>query len=146
MAATSGPTHAADLLFDPAEMAASREQLRIENGEVRASSVIIDQLEASFSDGEEAYGFDVQGWTGGDINRFWWKSEGEGEFDGGLEEAELQALYSRAIRPFFDFKPECARLIAPTEATGLIWSSVSRGWHPIGSKSMQPPSCPPRAS
>ncbi|MFT4953658.1 MAG: copper resistance protein B [Brevundimonas sp.] len=104
LAATSGPTHAADLLFDPAEMAASREQLRIENGEVRASSVIIDQLEASSSDGEEAYGFDVQGWTGGDINRFWWKSEGEGEFDGGLEEAELQALYSRAIRPFFDFQ------------------------------------------
>ena len=102
--ATSGPAHAADRLFDPAEMAASREQLRVENGAVRASSVIIDQLEASFSDGEEAYGFDVQGWTGGDINRFWWKSEGEGEFDGGLEEAELQALYSRAIRPFFDFQ------------------------------------------
>ncbi|MBU2125586.1 MAG: copper resistance protein B [Alphaproteobacteria bacterium] len=102
--ATSGPAHAADRLFDPAEMAASREQLRVENGAIRASSVIIDQLEASFSDGEEAYGFDVQGWTGGDINRFWWKSEGEGEFDGGLEEAELQALYSRAIRPFFDFQ------------------------------------------
>ena len=41
-------------------------------------------------------------WSGGDINRFWWKSEGEGDFDDGLEEAELQALYGRAITPFWD--------------------------------------------
>ena len=102
--ATRGPAHAADLLFDPAEMAAAREQLRIENGDVRTTAVVIDQLEASFADGDEAYAWDAQGWTGGDINRFWWKSEGEGAFDGEIEEAEIQALYSRAFRPFFDFQ------------------------------------------
>ncbi len=102
--ATSGPAHAADALFDPAEMAAAREQLRVENGDVRTTAVIIDQLEASFGDGEEGYALDAQGWTGGDINRFWWKSEVEGDFDGEVEEAEIQALYSRAFRPFFDFQ------------------------------------------
>ncbi|WP_291840642.1 copper resistance protein B [Brevundimonas sp.] len=102
--ATSGPTHAADQLFDPAEMAAARAQLRIEHGDARTTAVVIDQLEATFGDDEEGYAWDAQGWAGGDINRFWWKSEGEGAFDGEVEEAEIQALYSRAFRPFFDFQ------------------------------------------
>lgn len=102
--AARGPAHAADLLFDPAEMAAARELLRVENGDVRGAAVIIDQLEATAADGEEGYAWDVQGWSGGDINRFWWKSEGEGVFGEDVEEAEIQALYSRAIRPFFDLQ------------------------------------------
>jgi len=101
-AASSGPAHAADLLFDPTEMAAARAQLLVENGDIHTTAIIIDQLEGTVSDGEEGYAWDAQGWTGGDINRFWWKSEGEGEFGGKVEEAEVQALYSRAIRPFFD--------------------------------------------
>lgn len=100
--AARGPSHAADLLFDPVEMAAAREQLRVENGDVRTTAVIIDQLEATAAGGEEGYAWDAQGWSGGDINRFWWKSEGEGAFGDEVEEAEIQALYSRAIRPFFD--------------------------------------------
>lgn len=120
-AATMGPVHAADGLFDPAEMAASREQLRIEHGDVRTSAVIIDQAEATFSDGEEAYAWDVQGWTGGDINRFWWKSEGEGAFGDGVEEAEIQALYSRAIRPFFDFQTGLRQTYRPEgDRTDLV--------------------------
>ena len=120
-AATTGPVHAADGLFDPAEMAASREQLRVEHGDVRTSAVIIDQAEATFSDGEEAYAWDVQGWTGGDINRFWWKSEGEGAFGDGVEEAEIQALYSRAIRPFFDFQTGLRQTYRPEgDRTDLV--------------------------
>jgi copper resistance protein B len=120
-AATMGPVHAADGLFDPAEMAASREQLRIEHGDVRTSAVIIDQAEATFSDGEEAYAWDVQGWTGGDMNRFWWKSEGEGAFGDGVEEAEIQALYSRAIRPFFDFQTGLRQTYRPEgDRTDLV--------------------------
>ena len=101
-AARSGPTHAADLVFGAEAMAASRETLVHENGDVRTTAVIIDRLEAGFGDSEDTYLWDVQGWTGGDINRFWWKSEGEGDFAGGLEEAEIQALYSRAVTPFWD--------------------------------------------
>ena len=119
--ATSGPAHAADTLFDPAEMAAAREQLRVENGDVRTTAVIIDQLEATFADGEEAYAWDAQGWTGGDINRFWWKSEGEGAFDGEVEEAEIQALYSRAFRPFFDFQTGLRQTYRPEgDRTDLV--------------------------
>ena len=101
-AARAAPAHAADLLFDPAVMAASRKQLLAENGDVRTTAVLIDTLEAGFGDGEEGYSWNAQGWSGGDINRFWWKTEGEGALDGKLHEAEVQALYSRAVAPFWD--------------------------------------------
>jgi len=119
--AATGPANAADLLFDPAEMAAARAQLRVEHGNVRTTAVIIDQLEATFAEGEEAYAWDAQGWTGGDINRFWWKSEGEGAFDGEVEEAEIQALYSRAFRPFFDFQTGLRQTYRPEgDRTDLV--------------------------
>ncbi|WP_426026067.1 copper resistance protein B [Brevundimonas sp. TSRC1-1] len=103
-AALSSPIHAADLVFGADAMAAARQTLVRENGDVRTTAVIIDRLEAGFGDDGESYLWDVQGWTGGDINRFWWKSEGEGDFGGGLEQAELQALYSRAVTPFWDLQ------------------------------------------
>jgi copper resistance protein B len=96
-AALSGPAHAADAIWGADRMAGARDVLRRENGDVRATAVIVDRLEVGFDDGEEGWTWDVAGWTGGDINRFWWKSEGEGDFDG-----EVQALYSRAISPFWD--------------------------------------------
>lgn len=101
-AALGGPAHAADLVFGPDAMAAARQILVRENGDVRATAVIIDRLEAGFGDDAESYLWDVQGWSGGDINRFWWKSEAEGEFGGDLEAVEVQALYSRAVTPFWD--------------------------------------------
>ena len=103
-AALSGPAHAADLVFGAKAMAAARETLVRENGDVRTTAVIIDRLEAGFGDDGESYLWDVQGWSGGDINRFWWKSEGEGDFGGELGQAEVQALYSRAISPFWDMQ------------------------------------------
>jgi copper resistance protein B len=132
--ASSGPTHAADLLFDPAEMAAAREQLRVENGDIRTTAVIIDRLEANFVDGEQGYTWDAQGWIGGDINRFWWKSEGEGAFGDGVEDAEVQALYSRAFRPFWDvqtglrqtYRPEGDRtdLVVGIQGLAPYWFEV----------------------
>lgn len=101
-AARAAPAHAADLLYDPAVMAAARKQLLVENGDVRTTAVLIDTLEAGFGDGRETYSWNAQGFAGGDINRFWWKSEGEGEVGGKLHNAEVQALYSRAVAPFWD--------------------------------------------
>jgi copper resistance protein B len=132
--ASSGPAHAADLLFDPAEMAAAREQLRVENGDIRTTAFVIDRLEASFADGEEGYTWDAQGWTGGDIHRFWWKSEGEGTFGDGVDDAEVQALYSRAVRPFWDvqaglrqtYRPEGDRtdLVVGVQGLAPYWFEV----------------------
>jgi copper resistance protein B len=111
VAALSGPVHAADLYFDPAAMAAARDAMRAENGEVRTTAVVIDRLEAGFAHGDATYLWDAQGWTGGDVDRFWWKSEGEGGSD--LEEAEVQALYSRAILPFWDLQAGVRQTVRP---------------------------------
>jgi len=135
-AARAAPAHAADLLFDPAVMAAARKQLLAENGDVRTTAVLIDTLEASFGDGEEGYSWSAQGWTGGDINRFWWKTEGEGAFDGKLHEAEVQALYSRAVAPFWDvqagvrqdFRPDgddTTHLTLGVQGVAPYWFEVS---------------------
>jgi len=119
-AALTGPAHAADLYFDPTAMAAARDAMLAENGDVRTTGVVIDRLEAGFGEGNATYLWDAQGWTGGDINRFWWKSEGEGGSK--LEEAEVQALYSRAIRPFWDLQAGVRQTIRPDlkDTTDLV--------------------------
>jgi copper resistance protein B len=100
----AGQANAADLYFDPAAMARAREQMLIDNGGTKTSAVFIERLEAAFADESETYAWRAQGWYGGDINRLWWKSEGEGVFEDQLEHAELQLLYSRAITPYFDLQ------------------------------------------
>lgn len=66
--------------------------------------VLFDQLEYRFAgrNRPDELGWDVQGWVGGDYNRFWWKNEGESSFDGAAEgESETDLLYSRLISPFW---------------------------------------------
>lgn len=133
-AAGDGSANAADLYFDRAVMAGAREQLRVENGEVITHAIILDRLEATSGNGAEGYAWDAQGWYGGDINRFWWKSEGEGAFDGDLEHAELQLLYSRAVTPYFDlqggvrqtYRPEGDRtdLVLGVQGLAPYWFEV----------------------
>lgn len=121
-AALSGPSHAADAIFGADAMAASRRTLLAENGDVRTTAAIIDRLESGFSNDGETYLWDIQGWSGGDLNRFWWKSEGEGEFGDGVEAAELQALYSRAVAPFWDLQVGVRQDFRPDgeDATHLV--------------------------
>lgn len=69
------------------------------------SFVLIDQLEIRTVDGPTTLNWDAVGWVGGDIRRFWFKTEG----DVGLSadtggEAEIQALYGQLIAPFWDFQ------------------------------------------
>lgn len=120
-AASAGPAHAADLYFDPQQMAAAREQLLAAHGDIRTGVVIIDRLEATFGQGADAYVWDAQGWYGGDIHRFWWKSEGEGAIDGELETGEVEALYSRAFTPYFDFQAGVRQRYTPeADRTDLV--------------------------
>jgi copper resistance protein B len=120
-AANAGPAHAADLYFDSEQMAAARAQLLAENGDIRTSVVILDRLEATFGEGADAYVWDAQGWYGGDIHRFWWKSEGEGAFNGETETAEIEALYSRAFTPYFDFQAGVRQRYTPeADRTDLV--------------------------
>ncbi|KWV91900.1 copper resistance protein B [Erythrobacter sp. YT30] len=104
--AFDGPRHAADAIWGADAMATSRTQLARENGGMRTGMVMVERLEARLptAGGEDGYLWDAQAFYGGDINRFVLKTEGEGEFGNELEDAEIQALYSRAIGPFFDLQ------------------------------------------
>ena len=102
--AFAGPEYAADEVFDLAVMQAAREDLRFEHGDIRTWWLIAERVEAAVDEESDDYLWDVQGWYGGDINKIWFKSEGEGAFGERVEGAEVQALWSRAVTPWFDFQ------------------------------------------
>lgn len=112
-AALSGPAHAADLVYSPSDMAQAREGLRVEQGDIRAYRVLLDRLETRFQKGGNAYRWDAQAWYGGDIDKLWFKSEGNGAYRGKLEDAELQALWSRTITPWTDLQMGVRQDFAP---------------------------------
>jgi copper resistance protein B len=126
--------HAADALYDPAVMARARAAMTKENGGMTFSQLMIDRLEYSVHKGANGYRWEGEGWVGGDINRLAIKSEGESEAGGPLESAELQALYSRAIDPWWnivagvrqDFRPQPQRTYATVGIEGLApyWFEV----------------------
>lgn len=103
-AAFSGPTHAADTLFAAADMARARETVRSEHGDLRSWLLMADQLESHLRDKADAYVWNMQGWYGSDINKLWIKSAGDGDAGESPEHAELQALWSHAIAPWWDFQ------------------------------------------
>lgn len=96
--------HAAERFYDPAQMAAARAQLAREHGGGRAWKVMLSTAEVAPQAGDDAYAWEGEAWYGGDLNRLVLKSEGEGVFGGDLHGAEVQALYSRAIGPYFDLQ------------------------------------------
>jgi copper resistance protein B len=102
--ASSGPENAADIYFGHAAMEQARRELGRTHGNLPAYRVLIDRLEAHTGDGTDRYLFDAQAWYGGDIDKLWLKAEGEGAFGDAFEGAELQALWSHAIGPWFDLQ------------------------------------------
>lgn len=102
--APAAPTdHAAERFYSAEDMEAARAQLRSEHGGAIVSSVMVDRAELQFSDGASVFHWEGESWIGGDINRFVFKTEGEANEDD-VESAEVQALYSRAIGPYFDLQ------------------------------------------
>lgn len=96
--------NAAERFYAPEVMAASRAQLRREHGGGRYSQVMARFAEYQVRNGDDGYRWDIEAWYGGDINRFVLKAEGEGGLKEGIDEAEVQTLYSRAVGPYFDLQ------------------------------------------
>jgi copper resistance protein B len=66
--------------------------------------LMADRLETAFADEADTYLWDVQAWYGGDGDRWWLKTEGEGETGQSPESAEVQLLFSRMFAPFWDWQ------------------------------------------
>lgn len=105
--------HAADALFDPAVMARSRTALKRENGAFRGSMILFDLAEYLARRGGDGYRWESDAWFGGDIDRLQIKTEGEGSFGKSIDDFEVQALYSRAISPFWNAHVGIRHDIAP---------------------------------
>lgn len=94
---------AAARFYDPAAMAAADRQMRREHGGMHFGQVMFDLAEVQIRDGRDGLRWDGEGWFGGDRDRLVVKSEGDGRIDR-IDRAEVQALYSRAIGPYFDLQ------------------------------------------
>jgi copper resistance protein B len=115
-------------------MAQAREEIREEHGDIETHKVLIDQAEVKLRNGRDGYAWDAQALYGGDIDKIWFKTEGEGEFREGVEKAEVQALWSHAIDPWFDlqlgvrhdFRPDPQRthLVAGIQGLAPYWFEV----------------------
>lgn len=103
-AALSGPEDAADAYWGQSPMDRGRNFLREEHGGMPASKFLVDRAETRFHDGSDGYLLDFQAWYGGDSDKLWLKSEIEGDWGKKLEHAEVQALWSHAIGPWFDLQ------------------------------------------
>jgi len=91
------------------------------------SKFILEQLEVHDADGKNPLTWEAEAWIGKDINKLWFKTEGE-RVDGETEELELQALYSRAIHPYWDFQVGLRKDFQPE----------SRKWGVLGFKGLAP--------
>lgn len=127
-AASALAQQAADAYYDSTEMAKARARLKADHGNQINSLIIGERLEYQSGEGNPLTVWEGQGWIGRDLQKLWIKTEGEYNVeDGEFEEAELQALYSRAISPFWDLqaglrhdiKPNPSRTYAVLGAQGL---------------------------
>lgn len=133
-AAFSGPENAADLFFPTEEMAQAQQALLTEHGDLPVHRVLIDQLEARLRDGRDGYAWNAQAWYGDSVDKLWLKSEGEGELWDSPEQAEIQALWSHAIDPWFDLQlgvrqdfqlgPNRTHLVAGVQGLAPYWFEI----------------------
>jgi copper resistance protein B len=133
-AAFSGPEHAADAYYGEGAMARARAEMSRMHGAVPAYRILVERLEAKLREGRDAYSLDAQAWYGGDLDKLWLKADADGDFAGQLEGAELQALWSHAIGPFFDLQagvrldigpgPERTHLVLGVQGLAPYWIEV----------------------
>ncbi len=98
------------------------------NDDPLLTMLVVDQLEIRNNDGSDPLVWDAEGWIGKDLHKLWIKTEGE-YVNSRVEEVELQALYSRAVAPFWDLQLGWRRNIRP---------APNRDWLAFGVKGLAP--------
>ncbi len=113
----------------------ARKQTRHHHGGQNFLFALADRLEYQSNEGESLIVWDAQAWYGGDINKFWLKTEGHYENENAeVEEAEIQALYSRAIASYWDLQaglrydnspgPDRSHLVLGVQGLAPYWFEV----------------------
>lgn len=94
----------ADRFFNPAAMAEAQAVLLGEHGGMTFHKVQFNLAEYQAGKGSDGYRWDASAWFGGDIDRLALKSEGEGNFGEQVDHAEVQALWSHAVDPYWNLQ------------------------------------------
>ena len=89
-----------------------------ENDDPVLTSLMLDKLEIRDTENSYLTALEAQAWIGKDLNKLWLKTDIENH-NGEIEYAEVQALYSHAIAPFWDFQIGIRQDTKPTART---WS------------------------
>lgn len=89
--------------------------------------VLLDQLEGVDTPTGAGLGWDATGWVGGDLNRVWFRTEGEAE-DGRVGGAEAHLLYGRAVARWWDVVVGMRQDVRPG----------SRSWLAVGLQGLAP--------
>ncbi|RKF22667.1 copper resistance protein B [Altericroceibacterium spongiae] len=120
-AAFDGPLYAADEVVGAERMNSSRLNVMRQVSGMPVTWFQAERAEYRARKGGDGYLWDVQGYYGGDYDKLWLKSEGEGTFGEKVEDAEIQALWSHAIGPWFDLQTGVRQdLTGPTRTHATI--------------------------
>lgn len=118
---TDAPWSMAEDYYNPDAFAAAREKLQHSHGAMKTTFIQADRLEYQVLDDEELFLLDANAWYGGDINKLWIKAEAEYLPEASaLEEAEVQALWSRAVSPYFDVQAGLRQDFEPDGRTHAV--------------------------
>jgi copper resistance protein B len=83
--------------------------------------VRLDELEWQRVRGESGAGWEAKGWIGRDLDRFWFRTKGDGR-DGRIDHAEVHALYGRAIARWWDVVAGVRQDVRPGPAQ--TWAAI----------------------
>jgi copper resistance protein B len=88
---------------DSAAMQEARHMNMMMHGDSINYFMLADRLEQVSDGGSDVLQWEMQGWVGRDLDKFWFKTEGAYDTDSKhSEHTEVQALYSKAVAPFWD--------------------------------------------
>ena len=90
--------------------------------------IMIDEFEARDAEGNTVLALDGQGWIGKDLQKVWFKA-GLEKTGGEMEDLTFQALYSRAILPYWDVQIGLRQDFHPTP---------HRNWAVLGLQGLAP--------
>jgi copper resistance protein B len=114
------------LIYGPACIAA--EHMHDHGDNPMLSQVLIDQLELQSGENHNATALEAQAWIGKDLDKLWLKADATWQ-EGTTETLELQALYDRALTPFWDLQMGLRHDANPTP---------TRDWAVIGVQGLAP--------
>ena len=99
----------------------------------RLDYALLDRFEWAAQSGEDGFAWDFSLLYGGDTNRIWLSSVGEGSASGSVDYLEFQALYSRAVGGGWDANAGLRwDAVRPRRAYLTVGGQLNREWEGEG--------------